>query len=223
MHDKKMDAEKGDEGPDGDDPETSESLAYLYVNTDRVTFKRAPEGAVDSAQGPGTGDPIPLEQVPPVVFSEVMRACDLFTAVASIAADEGWLDRGQDASHPSPWSQDADRYWREAHTADLVASGQNRRAMLERIIPRLAIADRLTLDEKDLIVAGTRHTYRIHLGSGACSRDGRHICIVPKTTPAKGKVWLPFEGDRTLSIILSKAVMLAADDTITDPVILAQL
>ena len=37
------------------------------------------------------------------------------------------------------------------------------------------------------------------------------------------KIWLPFEGDRTLSIILSKAVLLAADDEITDPVILAQL
>ena len=41
----------------------------------------------DSARGPSTGDPLPLAGIQPVVFSEVMRACDLFTAVASIAAD----------------------------------------------------------------------------------------------------------------------------------------
>lgn len=211
------------EGAGGDDPETTESLAYLFVNTDRVTFFHAPEGSVDSAKGPGIGDPVPLNQIPSVVFSEVMRACDLFTAVASIATDEGWLDRGGDAAHPSQWGSDADRYWRETNTAELVASGQRRRAMLERIIPRLAIADRLTLTDKALVVQGTRHTYEIHLGSGACSRSGRHICIVPKNSAARGKVWLPFEGDKTLSIILSKAVLLAADGKITDPVILAQL
>jgi hypothetical protein len=34
---------------------------------------------------------------------------------------------------------------------------------------------------------------------------------------------LPFEGDPLLSVILSKAVLLAADDKITDATILAQL
>ena len=211
------------EGAGGDDPENTDSLAYSYINTDRVTFFRVSEGAKDSAHGPATGDPLAFDQIPAIVFSEVMRACDLLTAVASIAADDQWLDRGSEAEHPSQWTRDADHYWREANTADLVASGQNRRAMLERIIPRLAIAGQLTLDDKSLIVQGTRHTYRIHLGSGACLRDGRHICIVPKPASAKNQVWLPFEGDRTLSIILSKAVMLAADDKIADPVILAQI
>ncbi len=35
--------------------------------------------------------------------------------------------------------------------------------------------------------------------------------------------FLPFEGDLALSVILSKAFMLAADDRITDPVILDQM
>jgi hypothetical protein len=34
---------------------------------------------------------------------------------------------------------------------------------------------------------------------------------------------LPFEGDRVLSVILSKAVLLAADDKIVDETILRQL
>ena len=37
------------------------------------------------------------------------------------------------------------------------------------------------------------------------------------------KVLLPFERDRTLSIILSKAFMLAADDRITDRTIISQI
>jgi hypothetical protein len=49
-----------------------------------------------------------------------------------------------------------------------------------------------------------------------------NLCIVP--APAGGvNVRLPFEGDNMLSIILSKAAMLAADDKITDPSILSQV
>jgi hypothetical protein len=36
-------------------------------------------------------------------------------------------------------------------------------------------------------------------------------------------VFLPFEGDRVLAIILSKAMMLAEDDKITDPSIVSQI
>jgi len=34
---------------------------------------------------------------------------------------------------------------------------------------------------------------------------------------------LPFEGDEVLTAVLSKILMLAADDKITDPTILSQL
>jgi hypothetical protein len=210
------------QGAGGDDPQTLDSGAYVYVSTDRVQFHRIPEGATDSATGPRRGDPVPLAEIPPVGYSEIMRHADLFTAVASIAADPNWLDRGGDAEHPSQWGRHADDYWRETNTAALVESGKRRRAMLERIVPRLKIAARLKLEDRYLVVQGTRHEYEIHLGSGACSRGGRHICIVPKSTAEGDKIWLPFEGDRTLSIILSKALLLAADDKITDPVILGQ-
>ena len=210
-------------GAGGENPQASDSGAYVYVSTDRVQFHRIGEGAADSAAGPLRGDAVPLAGIPPVVYSEIMRHADLFTAVASIAADPNWLDQGRDAAHPSQWDRDALDYWREINTAALVESGKRRRAMLERIVPRLKIAGKLRLDDRHLVVQGIRHEYQIHLGSGACSHSGRHICIVPKSVEAGDKIWLPFEGDRTLSIILSKAMLLAADDKITDPVILHQL
>jgi hypothetical protein len=40
---------------------------------------------------------------------------------------------------------------------------------------------------------------------------------------AASNLVLPFEGDRMLSIILSKAFLLAADDKITDPAIVNQI
>ena len=38
-----------------------------------------------------------------------------------------------------------------------------------------------------------------------------------------GRVFLPFEGDTTLSIIVSKALLLADDRRITDPIIVSQI
>ena len=55
--------------------------------------------------------------------------------------------------------------------------------------------------------------------------DDQYLCIVPKSDAAArhGRGYLPFEGDRTLAVILSKAMMLADDTEITDPTILSQL
>ena len=50
--------------------------------------------------------------------------------------------------------------------------------------------------------------------------NDQYLCIVPGShgKEVAGTTFLPFEGDRTLSIILSKALMLAQDDTITEDV-----
>ena len=47
--------------------------------------------------------------------------------------------------------------------------------------------------------------------------------FVVQVDKAGEKLFLPFEGDRVLSVILSKAFLLAADDKITDATILRQL
>jgi len=49
------------------------------------------------------------------------------------------------------------------------------------------------------------------------------LCIVPSSNTSTRRIMLPFEGDAILTLILSKVLLLAADDKVTDPTILQQL
>jgi hypothetical protein len=154
-----------------------------------------------------------------------MRDVDLFVGVASIGNDPTWQDGGADAEHPSQWRRTTARdYWTRYSTAELAVAGESRKACLAEIIPLLAIADRCTLSDRYLTVRGRLHSYRIHLGSGhILMEDDRYLCIVPAGAEDASAAFLMFENDRMLSLILSKAIMLAADHKITDPRILSQL
>lgn len=210
-------------GGAGGNGDFSPGGAFTHITTDRMLFHRTRGGNGRDANRASDGEAIALDTLPPVVFSEVMRCGDLFTAIASIGNDPEWLDRGADAEAPNDWRRRTNAYWHDANSGPLQQSGQSRRAVLERIIPRLKIADRLSLDDRFLHVRGKLNSYSIHLGAGGAFCGSRHLCIVPSGDGPAGKIWLPFEGDRMLSLILSKAVLLAADDKITDPVILAQI
>jgi hypothetical protein len=77
-------------------------------------------------------------------------------------------------------------------------------------------------------VRGQLRTYKIHLGSGNIMMEpnDQYLCIVPERGMAasrRGEVFLPFEGDNTLSVILSKAFLLADDSKIKDPTITRQI
>jgi Domain of unknown function (DUF4132) len=174
------------------------------ASTDQVRFDRRVEGAWRET---------PLADVPPLVFSEAMRDVDLFVGVTSIAADPGWTDGGPERT-----------YWERASFAELTESAEARRDVLERILPRLKIAGRCTLDGRFLVVRGDLRTYKIHLGSAniLMAPDDSYLCIVPARGRGEGKVFLPFEDER-LSLILSKAFLLAADTDITDETILMQI
>ena len=164
------------------------------------------------------GDERPLADIPPLVFTEAMRDVDLFVGVASVGNDPTWRDRG-----PEP----VRRYWEDYAFGELTASAQARRAVLERLLPRLAIAPRCALEDRFLVVRGDLRTYRIHLGSGntLMEPNNQYLCIVPSRTTddAAGGVFLPFEGDAQLAVILSKALLLAADRAIADPTITRQI
>jgi hypothetical protein len=175
-----------------------------YISTDQVRFIH-------------DGAPLELVRVPPVVFSEICRDVDLFVGVASIGNDPEWTDRGDQGF--------TEQAWHNSSFGDLNQMAVTRKLVLERLLPRLAIAAVSHIDGNFLIVKGTRHSYKIHLGSGniLIQPNNRYLCIVPSGKDSTSGIYLPFEGDRTLAVILSKATMLAADNKITDQTILRQL
>jgi len=212
--------------------DTNETGTYLYVTTDQVRFY-----AIDTqpnsahASGGGYGNPgwrrrennpesIPLDDIPPLVFSEIMRDVDMFVGVASLGNDPNWLDGGPEVRYRD--------YWHSYSFGELTESAKTRKQVLEFVLPRLKIADRCKLAGKFLEVRGDIRTYKIHLGSGniLMKPNDQYLCIVPARGEGKAgqnRIFLPFEGDQTLAVILSKAFMLAEDKKITDSTIIRQI
>ena len=184
---------------------TNELGVATYVSTDQVRFSKGYEA-------------LHLYDVPALVFTEVMRDVDLFVGVTSIGNDPAWQDSGD---------QRMNNYWQTYSFGDLSESSKVRGEVLRNIIPRLKIANVCSFDAKFLHVRGKLRNYKIHLGSGniMMSPNDLYLCIVPerKEGTLNDKIFLPFEGDNMLSIILSKALLLAEDDKIKDPTIVRQI
>jgi hypothetical protein len=213
--------------------DTNESGAYLRVVTDQVRFYRlgASQNAAHAGGGgyaiaaagggtAGENEPLSLDQIPVLVFSEIMRDVELFVGVASVGNDPMWQDGGPGGRYRE--------YWHSYSFGELGETARTRRVILERLVPKLKIAAQCTLTERFLVVKGKLRTYKIHLGSGniLMEPNDQYLCIVPSRDPSDrgaDRLFLPFEGDATLSIVLSKAFLLAADDAIKDPTIVRQL
>ncbi|MEL6132864.1 MAG: DUF4132 domain-containing protein, partial [Bacteroidota bacterium] len=187
------------------DGETFASGIYTCVLTDRVEFHKNREFGA-----------IPLEEIDPLVLSEVMRDVDLFVGVCSIGSDPNWQNRGE-VRHRN--------YWNDTAFGDLGQSANERKDLLKRILPMLKIRKQVSIEGRFLVVRGHMRSYKIHLGSGniLMSPNDQYLCIVPAQKSDTGNIFLPFEGDRMLSIILSKALMLAEDRKIKDPTITRQI
>ena len=156
-----------------------------------------------------------LAEVPPVVFSEVMRDVDLLVGVTSIGADPTW---GVGGEFP-----DAE-YWHRFADGELSITAENRKSVLESLLPKLTIRERCRLEGRYLCVKGELGEYHIHLGSGNVIMEpgSRYLCIVHGPGDVVASVPLPFEGDTMLSLILSKAFLLVNDKAIKDQTILQQ-
>jgi Domain of unknown function (DUF4132) len=208
--------------------DTTETGTYLYLSTDQVRFyaSNANQNHAHASGGgytqyvPGGDDPsqpIPLEQIPPLVLSEVLRDVDLFVGVASVGNDPTWNDGGPEGRYRE--------YWQSYSFGDLNETAQTRKATLEKLIPRLKIRDVARVEGKFLHVKGSIREYKIHLGSSNILMlpNDQYLCIVPGQTKSSSNVQLPFEGDQMLAVILSKAFLLAEDTKITDQTITRQI
>jgi len=189
--------------------QSGQTGGLLHVATDQVRFYHGSQG-----------DPSPLEDVPALTFSEALRDVDLFVSVCSLGNDPSWADGGPDRPR---------EYWRQWSFGELNATAATRHEILGRLLPKLKIAGQCSLSERFLVVRGRLRSYKIHLGSGniLMEPNDQFLCIVPDrksdATQAASKVFLPFEGDHTLSVVLSKAFLLAEDDRIKDKTIIRQI
>lgn len=201
-----------------------ENEAYKYIESHKITVEFEAEGTDQYGEGNATYQCVgtsavvftknhkrlKLEKIEPLLFSEVMRDVDLFVGVSSIGNDPQWHDR-------------TNTYWEDSSFGKLSASAKTRYEVLQMLLPKLKIASQLTLKGRFLLVEGKLCHYKIHLGSSniLMQPNDRYLCIV--SARANNSVMLPFEGDNTLSLILSKAFMLANDSKIRDKTILSQI
>ncbi|THJ09189.1 DUF4132 domain-containing protein, partial [Nocardioides sp.] len=153
---------------------------------DLIAFQRA-----------GSSQLLALEDVPPRLFSEVMRDLDLVVSVAH----SGGVDPETSASTVEV------RGRLVAETCDLLA------------------LTNVELTDHHALVKGTLGTYSVNLGSGVVHRQpGNAICIVPVHAQQRGRVFLPFlDDDPRTAEVISKVVLLSRDEKIQDPTILDQL
>ena len=213
---------------------TNETGTYFYLTTDQVRFYPL-DAAENSVHAGGGGyhpayryrqqpqlllKPVSLEQIPSLIFSEVMRDVDLFVGVASVGNDPTWQDGGPQGHYRD--------YWYTYSFGALSATAQTRKECLSRLLPRLTIGNRCSIEGHFLIVRGDLRTYKIHLGSSniLMEPNAQYLCIVPGRGTASmpnDKLFLPFEGDSVLALILSKAFLLAEDAHITDSSITRQI
>jgi hypothetical protein len=145
----------------------------------------------------GEWKPIPLADVPPRLFSEVMRDLDLVVSVAHA----GGVDPEASAS-----------------TVEM-------RSGLLRETCSLLQLDNVTLKPSHAVITGELADYSVHLGSGTVHKmPGGSLCIVPVHAQHRGRLFLPFADDdpRTAEVI-SKVLLLARDVEIQDPTILEQI
>ena len=190
-------------------------MVYTVISTDKIRFFPI-EAKPRRFEIRLRRQPLHLADIPPVVFSEVMRDADLLVGVTSIGTDPNWTVNHLD-EHGEYWLRFAD--------AELSTIAENRKSVLESLLPKLAIRDRCRIADRYLFVRGESNEYRIHIGSGNVLMEpgSRYLCIVRGPGDSAAAVPLPFEGDSMLAVILSKAFLLANDTSIKDETILRQI
>ncbi len=145
----------------------------------------------------GQWRPIPLADVPPILFSEVKRDLDLVVSVAH----RGSVDPETTAS-----------------TVEM------RKALIRETCDLLKIGN-VELQGSHALIEGKLGSYSVHLGSVIVRRQpGGALCIIPVHAQHRGRIFLPFaDDDPKTAEAISKVLLLARDSDIKDPSILEQI
>ena len=178
----------------------------LFVESDQVRFYR------DRRE-------VAVDEVPALLYSEVMRDVDLFTSVCAIGEDENWRDEGDRGIGAL-----GDRMT----MPELSAAVSLRADILARMLPRTPIADRCRLEPLHLDVQGQLGRYRISLVWGLVALvadSGLRWLKIPQkllTAVPLELADLPIELDYRTETILRKAYLLANDWEIKDAELIRQ-
>ena len=140
---------------------------------------------------------LPIDDVPDLIFSEVMRDVDLVVSVAHV----GGVD--PEASH---------------------STVEMRRAIVQFNLPLFKL-DNVQLEGAHAHIHGKLGDYTVHLGSGIIQQKaGAMINVLPVHSQHRGRLFLPFlDEDPKTAEILSKIILFAEDGKIKDPFILDQI
>ncbi|ALQ35812.1 DUF4132 domain-containing protein [Fusobacterium hwasookii] len=138
-----------------------------------------------------------IEDVPDLIFSEVMRDIDLVVSVAHVG------DVDPEASQ---------------------STIEMRRAIVE-FNAKLFKLKNVTFTETHALIKGTRAEYSIHLGSGLIhQKAGATIEVLPVHSQHRGRIFLPFiDEDPKTAEIMAKVLLFAQDEKIKDIFILEQI
>ncbi len=144
-----------------------------------------------------TGKALKIDDIPEIIFSEVMRDVDMAVSVAHA----GGVD--PECSH---------------------STIEMREALLRCTLPLFRLAN-VRIENQRALIAGKLAEYTVHLGSGVIhQRGGAMISILPVHSQHRGKLFLPFaDDDPKTAEIISKVLLLAEDQKIKDPSILDQI
>ncbi len=144
-----------------------------------------------------TGENVPLDSIPPIIFSETMRDLDLVVSVAHV----GGVD--PEASH---------------------STVEMRMAIAAELVKLLKLSNVSWLGSHAKI-RGKLASYSVHMGSGVVHAEGiGMVSILPVHSQTRGRIFLPFaDDDPKTAEIMSKILLLSEDHKIKDPTILSQI
>jgi hypothetical protein len=179
----------------------------LFVGSDQLRFYRE-------------GREIPVDEVPALVYSEIMRDIDLFTSVCAVGDDETWSDQGD---------RGVGIISKKFDMQEIDAAISLRADVLSRILAHTRIAERCKVVKSWLEVRGQLGTYHINLGWSAAwlltDKSPRWLRIPQKILAEVdlGLKNLPIDLDYRTELALRKAYVLADDWRINSPDLVPQL
>jgi hypothetical protein len=179
----------------------------LFVGSDQVRFYR------DNRE-------VAIDEVPAILYSEVMRDIDLFTSVCAVGDDETWSDKGDRGTGVFTERFNAQEF------SDIIAL---RAEILSRVLPHTPVHDRCKIQKAWVEVRGHLGTYRIAFGWDATAlvtESGLRWLKIPHKILEGASLDLsaiPIELDHRTEMVLRKAYVLGDDWKIDSPELVRQL